>query len=221
MAWLLAPLYDRIVAPAEEACFQGWRHELLAGLTGDVLEIGAGTGANVAHYPAAVRRVVFTEPDPGMRRQLEERLAAARGGGTFAPGAAEVRTDRAAALSVPSGSLDAVVGTLVLCTVPDPAAALAEVRRVLKPGGTFTFLEHVAADDRPDRLRWQRRLDPVWRRVAGGCRLTRRTAEAIEAAGLEPVDLTRESARKAIALIRPTIRGHAMAPITALDRPSS
>ena len=208
MAWLLAPIYDRMVASAEEACFQAWRHDLLADLTGTVLEIGAGTGANVAHYPAVVERVVFTEPDGGMRRQLDDKLAA----GDFAPSGFDVLTDSADHLSFADGSFDAVVGTLVLCTVPDPAAALAEVRRVLKPGGRLVFLEHVAAEDRPDRLRWQHRIDPLWKRVAGGCRLTRRTAEAIEEAGLTIGELTRESARKAAPVMRPTIRGWAFAP---------
>jgi hypothetical protein len=85
------------------------------------------------------------------------------------------------------------------------------VRRVLKPGAPFTFLEHVAAEDRPDRLKWQRRIDPVWRRVAGGCRLARRTADTIEGAGFTIDDVRRESARKAMALVRPTIRGTARA----------
>jgi len=222
MAWLLAPLYDRIVAPTEAACFGEWRRALLADVAGEVLEIGAGTGVNVERYPASVDRVVFTEPDPGMRRQLEDRLATARSSSTFAPAAAEVRDDRADRLGFDDASFDVVVGTLVLCTVPDPAAALAEVRRVLRPGGSFVFLEHVAADDRPDRLKWQRRLDPVWRRVAGGCRLTRRTGESIEAAGFTLTEITRESARKATPLIRPTIRGTATlapAPTPLEDQP--
>ncbi|CAN5627288.1 class I SAM-dependent methyltransferase [soil metagenome] len=210
MAWLLAPIYDRMVAPAEDACFRDWRHELLSGLRGDVLEIGAGTGANIEHYPATVDRVVFTEPDPGMRRRLDDKLAAA--GDAFGPGASEVFTDSADHLSFADASFDAVVGTLVLCTVADPAAALAEVRRVLRPGGRLVFLEHVAAEDRPDRLRWQRRLDPIWKRVVGGCRLTRRTAAEIEAAGFSIGAITRESARKATPVIRPTIRGWATSP---------
>ncbi len=212
MAWLLAPLYDRLVAPTEEACFGAWRAELLAPLNGQVLEIGAGTGANVERYPSSVDRVVFTEPDPGMRRRLEDRLDGARGGSAFAPAESEVFTDSADHLSFADGSFDAVVATLVLCTVPDPDAVLAEVRRVLRPGGRLVFLEHVAAEDKPDRLKWQRRIDPLWRRVVGGCRLTRRTADAIERAGFTMAELTNESARKATPLIRPTIRGHAVSP---------
>lgn len=209
MAWLLAPLYDRLVAPSEEACFQQWRGELLAPLTGQVLELGSGTGANLTRYPASVDRVTFTEPDPWMRRQLVEKLAEAQADGTFAPADAEVRDASAHDLSFAEDGFDAVVATLVLCTVPDPGRALAEARRVLKPGGRLVFLEHVAAEDRPDRLKWQRRLDPIWRQVAGGCRLTRRTADTIEQAGFTIDEITRESARKATPLVRPTIRGSA------------
>lgn len=213
MAWLLAPIYDRMVAPTEEACFQAWRADLLAPLHGDVLELGAGTGANLAHYPAAVDQVVFTEPDPGMRRQLVDKLDALRAVGRFGPASGQVSTDSADQLSYGDRTFDAVVATLVLCTVPDPDAALAEALRVLKPGGRLVFLEHVAAENKPDRLKWQRRIDPVWRRVVGGCRLTRRTAEAIEGAGFTIEAITRESARKASPLVRPTIRGTARAPL--------
>lgn len=207
MAWMLAPIYDRMVAPAEVACFQGWRAELLGAVYGTVLEIGAGTGANLAHYPAAVERLVLAEPDPGMRRQLVDKLSAQRASGAFGPASAEVLTDSADHLSFGDATFDSVVATLVLCTVPDPEAALAEVRRVLKPGGRFLFLEHVAAENKPDRLKWQRRIDPIWRRVAGGCRLTRRTADTIGGAGFTIEAVTRESARKAMPLVRSTIRG--------------
>jgi ubiquinone/menaquinone biosynthesis C-methylase UbiE len=210
MAWLLAPLYDRLVAPSEEACFRAWRTELLSDLSGQVLEIGAGTGANVERYPAAVGVVTFTEPDPGMRRQLIERLDAARAAGSFAPGDATVTPDRSERLPFADESFDAVVATLVLCTVPDPGATLTEIRRVLRPEGRLVFLEHVAAEDRPSRLRWQQRIDPLWKRVVGGCRLTRRTADTIEAAGFRFDAITRESARKATPLVRPTIRGAAV-----------
>ncbi|CAN5804558.1 class I SAM-dependent methyltransferase [soil metagenome] len=212
MGWWLAPFYDRMVARTEEACFRTWRRDLLADLHGEVVELGAGTGANVDRYPITVDRVVFTEPDPGMRRQLVDRLATAQRVGSFAPADAAVLPDPAHRLSVSDGSVDAVVTTLVLCTVPDPSAALAEARRVLRPSGRLVFLEHVAADGRPDRLRWQQRLDPIWHRLVGGCRLTRRTAEAIDRAGFTVEKITPESARKALPVVRPTIRGHATSP---------
>jgi ubiquinone/menaquinone biosynthesis C-methylase UbiE len=200
---LFARFYDPLLAPMEEAGLQTWRAELLAELSGTVVEIGAGTGANLVHYPAAVERLILTEPDPGMLAQLRPRLD--RGG---------VVDQRASASSLPLGDdeADAVVTTLVLCSVPDPGAVLAEVRRVLRPGGRLVFLEHVAAEGRPDRLRWQRRLDHVWPHIAGGCRLTRDTRRAMEDAGFTVGARTRESARKAPPFIRPMIRGHALAP---------
>lgn len=204
---LFARVYDRAVAATEEACFQAWRAELLADLSGTVVELGAGSGANLAHYPAAVERLVVTEPEPVMLSQLRGRLDRVDVG-------IDVAVQRASAASLPLGDdeADAVVATLVLCSVPDQAAVLAEVRRVLRPGGRFVFLEHVAAEDRPDRLRWQRRLDPAWSFVAGGCRLTRRTEAAISEAGFVLGEVTHESARKAVPVVRPTIRGSATAP---------
>ena len=200
-------MYDRFTAPAEEACFQAWRAELLAPLTGEVLEIGAGTGNNLAHYPAAVTRLVVTEPELAMMEQLVPRLPRVQAG-------IEVETQVCGVehLPFPDASFDAVVVTLVLCSVPDQRAALAEIHRVLRPGGRLVFLEHVAAVDRPDRLKWQRRAEPVWKRLAGGCCLTRETAEVIAASGFDlPAEaVTRESARKAMALVRPTVRGTAV-----------
>jgi ubiquinone/menaquinone biosynthesis C-methylase UbiE len=110
----------------------------------------------------------------------------------------------------PAEAFDAVVGTLVLCSVPRLDRALAEIHRVLTPRGRFVFLEHVAADNRPRRLRWQHRVEPLWKRISGGCHLTRRTADAIVAAGFEIADIRRESMRKAWPLVRPTIRGVAV-----------
>ncbi|HXH56037.1 class I SAM-dependent methyltransferase [Iamia sp.] len=204
---LFARFYDPLLAPMEEAGLQIWRAELLAELAGTVVEIGAGTGANLAHYPAAVERLILTEPEPGMLAQLRPRLDQVRS-------EIEVTAQRASASSLPLGDdeADAVVTTLVLCSVPDPGAVLTEVRRVLRPGGRLVFLEHVAAEGRPDRLRWQRRLDHVWPHIAGGCRLTRDTRVAIEDAGFTVEALARESARKAPPFIRPMIRGHALAP---------
>lgn len=184
-----------------------WRAGLLAGLEGDVLEIGAGTGLNLAHYPGTVRRLVLTDPEPAMLDRLRPRLTRVAEGV-----ATEVQVADAGQLPFADDSFDTVVATLVLCSVPDPAAALAEVRRVLRPDGRLVFLEHVAADHRPDRLRWQQRIDPLWKRLAGGCRLTRRTADAITAAGFEVDELTRESARKTSPLTRTTIRGSATSP---------
>ncbi|MBI2710686.1 MAG: class I SAM-dependent methyltransferase [Actinobacteria bacterium] len=205
MAWLFPRIYDRAVARTEEACMAAWRADLIRPLAGDVLEIGAGTGLNLRHYPATVRRLVVTDPEPAMLERLRRRRA-------DLTAAVELQVEQASADHLPFGkaSFDAVVCTLVLCSVPDPPAVLAEVRRVLRPEGRLVFLEHVAAEGRPRRLTWQRRVEPVWKRVAGGCHLTRRTADAIEAAGFRIDTITRESARKALPVVRPTIRGAAV-----------
>jgi len=204
---LFARVYDRVLAPLEEAGLQAGRAELLAGVSGTVVEIGAGTGANLTHYPATVERLVLTEPEPAMLAQLRARL-------DRVPAGVDVTARRAGAASLPlgDGEADAVVATLVLCTVPAPGAVLAEARRVLRPGGRLVFLEHVAADDRPERLRRQRRIELVWPHVAGGCRLTRRTEASMVDAGFAIESITRESARKAPTFIRPMIRGTATAP---------
>lgn len=208
MSWLLAKVYDRLTADMEEACLQRWRADLLAGVGGDVVEIGAGTGRNLAHYGPGVGRLVLTEPDRHMRERLADRVAAEP------PAAAAVEVVDATAERLPfaDASFDAAVTTLVLCSVDDQAAALAELRRVLRPRGRLVFIEHVAADGRPRRLRWQRWVEPVWRRLAGGCRLTRRTGDAIAAAGFEVDDVVRESIRRASPVVRPSVRGTARVP---------
>ena len=207
MGRLLATVYDRIMERAEAACLREWRAELLRDLAGEVLEVGAGTGLNLPHYPPSLGRLILSEPDPHMARRLLRRARAHRGG------RAEVLEASLENLPLPDDAADAVVATLVLCSVPHLDRALAEIHRVLRPGGRLVFLEHVAAEDRPRRLRWQRRVEPVWRRVAGNCHLTRRTADAIATAGFEVLELRRESMRKSWPLVRPTIRGVARKPL--------
>jgi len=207
---LFAGVYDRMLAPMEQAGLREWRRALLADLTGTVVEVGAGTGVNLPLYPATVERLVLTDPSPAMLSRL--RAAADRDTTDPGPRSVEVVEAHADALPFDDGEVDAVVSTLVLCSVPDPAAVLAEARRVLRPGGRLVFLEHVAAEDRPARLRWQRRLDHVWPHVAGGCHLDRRTGVAIADAGFVLGDVTRESARKASPLVRAMIRGTATSP---------
>lgn len=208
MSRFVAALYDRFMAESEVACLAEWRRALLADLTGDVVEIGAGTGANLPHYPDGLRSLTLTEPDPHMRR----RLALAVSQGVERPFTVEISDAAATALPVPDASRDAVVCTLVLCTVPDPRAVLREVVRVLRPGGRFVYLEHVAAWDNPARLRWQRALEPAWRVLADGCHLTRRTGEHIRDAGLVVDSERRESMRKALPWVRPSLRGVARRP---------
>ena len=151
------------------------RVRLLAGARGAVLEVGGGTGANLAHY-RGVDRVTVVEPDPHMRKKLCPKAAAA----SFP---VEVSAAGAEALPFPGGSFDTVVSTLVLCTVPDQALALGEIRRVLRPGGLLLFIEHVRAEGA--MARWQDRIVPLWERLLGGCHPNRDTVAAIEEAGFE------------------------------------
>jgi len=204
MGRLTAALYDRFTRGSEVACLQAWRAELLRDLTGHVLEVGAGTGLNLPFYPPTLARLVLSEPDPHMRNELAKKVRA-----TDIP-RVEVLDASLDDLRLPAESFDAIVGTLVLCSVPRLDHALAEIRRVLKPRGQFVFLEHVAAENRPRRLRWQHRIEPIWKRISGGCHLTRRTAQAIAAAGFTVGRIQRESMRKAWPLVRPTIRGVAV-----------
>jgi ubiquinone/menaquinone biosynthesis C-methylase UbiE len=203
MSRFLAAVYDGFMRETERACLGAWRTELLRGLAGEVAEVGAGTGLNLPHYPSAVTRLTLAEPDRAMRRHLAARHS-------LEPGRAQ-RVDVVDApgerLPFADASLDAVVGTLVLCTVRDPSVVLAEVRRVLKPGGAYVFLEHGPAEPGSSRLRWQRRIEPAWRILADGCRLTRRADTALEAAGFHIESSRRESMRKAWPVMRPTIRG--------------
>ena len=206
MSWLMAKFYDRLIEQSEQACLREWRRDLLAEVTGRVLEVGAGTGLNVPYYTSDVTRLVLSEPEPHMRSQLQTRLAAAL------PSEVELSDAILDQLPMPDRSFDAVVATLVLCSVRDLDQALEEIYRVLSPGGQLVFLEHVGADDRPDRLKWQRRIEPLWKVLAGNCHLTRRTEQAIERAGFEMLQIQRESIRKAMPLTRPSIRGIAVKP---------
>ncbi len=203
MSWLFAALYDRFMHRTEEACLRDWREKLLSGLRGTVAEIGAGTGANLPYYGASVTRLTLLEPDDEMRR----RLAARRAGAHVRAAEVDVAGASGETLPFPDASLDAVVGTLVLCTVRDPSAVLSEVRRVLKPSGAYVFLEHGAADDGSSRLRWQRRLEPAWKKFVEGCHLTRRADVALAAAGFRIEGMQRESMREAWPVLRPTVRG--------------
>ena len=200
----MAAWYDRSLAKVEDACLREWRADLLGDLGGEVLEVGAGTGLNVAHYGPAVSRLVLAEPDPHMRAKLEQRAGTG--------GVVEVVESGVDPMPFADESFDVVVATLVLCSVPDPEAGLAEIHRVLRPGGQFVYLEHVAAVENPKRHRWQRRVEPVWKRVAGNCHLTRATDQAIPAAGFELVDARRESMRKMSPLLRTSARGVAVKP---------
>jgi len=203
---LFARFYARIADAADDAGVGEHRDELLAGLAGRVVEVGCGPGTNFAHYPATVTEVVAVEPEPYLR---DHAVRAAR----TAPVPVGVVDGVAHDLPCPTAGADAAVASLVLCSVRDPAEALAEMRRVVRPGGELRFYEHVAAEGA--RLaRLQRRLDLVWPHVAGGCHLTRDTASAIRAAGWEVTELRRFEFRPCAlaAPVSPHILGRATNP---------
>jgi ubiquinone/menaquinone biosynthesis C-methylase UbiE len=205
---LFARFYDRVMATTEEAGLSARRRQLLAGVSGRVVEIGAGTGANLPHYPETVVELVLVEPEAAMRAQLARRL---RGDAAAGQAARRASILAAGAESIPlaDGSFDCAVSTLALCTVEDQARALAELARVLRPGGRLVFIEHVRAQE-PRLQRWQDRLQPLWRRPGRGCRLNRDTLAAIEAAGFRVVTLERGAMPKAPAIVRPMIAGAAV-----------
>lgn len=164
------------------------RADIAGRATGRVLEYGFGTGANLPHYGAAVTEVVGVEPGGGMVERTHQRLANLRTGGSRVP-PVTLYQGSAEALDFADGSFDTVLAFLVLCTIPDAAAALREAHRVLKPGGQLLFFEHVRAPD-PGVARWQDRINPLWNKVACGCHLNRETRTLIDAAGFAYRELT-------------------------------
>jgi ubiquinone/menaquinone biosynthesis C-methylase UbiE len=197
---IFAGLYDRIGAGWEEKYGTELRRELLADARGRVLEIGVGTGLSFAHYPA-VDELVGVEPSGPMLRRARHRALIAHRDVTLVQAPAEN-------LPFEDDSFDTVVAIAVLCTVDHPGRALGEVRRVLRPGGSFLFSEHVRSSD-PGRARWQDLLERPWGFVAGGCHPNRRTLGEIEAAGFVVGDLEQGELPAVPRLVRPYVRGDA------------
>jgi SAM-dependent methyltransferase len=175
-------IYSRHVLPRlleaamHEPRLGRFREPVLAHARGRVLEIGFGTGANLPWYPEAIRRIETVEPDPAIGARAAPHIAAS---------GRQVITHRLPAERLPfeAGSFDTVVSTFTLCSIPDVAAALGEVARVLRPDGQFLFLEHGLAPD-PGVARWQHRLTPLQKRIGGGCHLDRPVLELLARAGL-------------------------------------
>ncbi len=204
---LFARFYDRLTARTERAGLGQMRQQLLGSASGRVLELGAGTGHNLEHYTDAVTELVLAEPDPNMARILRERLE--RDG--TAAGHPSVIEAAAEELPFDDGSFDAVVATLVLCTVENPVRAVSEARRVLVEGGRFLYLEHVRSA-RPGLARWQDWLERPWGWVSGGCHPNRATDQLLAGAGFWIDSLERDKLPKAPPLVRPVIRGIAVRP---------
>lgn len=172
-----ARAYERISAESEERGTAEKRDRVLSGLSGRVVEVGAGNGMNFGHYPDTVTEVVAVEPEDRLRERAER-----AGAGASVP--VRVVAGHAGALPVEDGAFDAVVASLVLCSVTDVAAALAEIRRVLRPGGELRFFEHVRSAN-PMFGVLEDALSPLWSRMGGGCRLNRDTEASIRAAGFD------------------------------------
>jgi ubiquinone/menaquinone biosynthesis C-methylase UbiE len=200
--WLFAAMYDRMLAGVEKAGLRDRRTWLLESARGKVLEIGAGTGANLPLYGSNIEALTLAEPEAPMARRLAKQLREQSR-------AVELVEASAEQLPMPDGQFDTVVSTLVLCTVPDPLRALREVRRVLKPGGQFLFIEHVRSEE-PKLAKWQDRLNAINRVIAHGCNCNRSTLEMIEQAGFTVRSLEKGLLAKAPPFVRPLITGVAV-----------
>lgn len=199
---LFAAVYDRGLRATEEAGLREMRRQVLADARGRTIDLGAGTGANLDLYPEAVEELVLAEPDPHMAKQLRGKLADS----AVTPELVEAPAE---SLPFEDASFDTAVFTLVLCTVPDPQAALAETARILKPGGELLFIEHVRAEE-PGLARWQDRLERPWHFLADGCHCNRDTVANIEASPLTVERVEHGELPKAPPLVRPLVRGHAV-----------
>jgi SAM-dependent methyltransferase len=198
---LYAAVYDRMMATSEARGLSDRRQTLLSDARGRVLEIGAGTGLNLVHYPPGpVDSVVALEPDPAMRRRLLSRIAA--GGSPVPYEVHEAGVDEAA---FPDGSFDTVVATLALCAVPDQERAVAAIRRWLAPNGRLLFIEHVRAPGITGRL--QSAVGPLWRHAAAGCHLDRDTLAVLRRSDLAVTDCERFAMPAASFLFSTCVQG--------------
>jgi ubiquinone/menaquinone biosynthesis C-methylase UbiE len=202
---LFAFYYPRLVALAENAGQRETRRELVAAANGQTLELGAGSGLNLPHYTERVTELIVTEPSEHMLVHLRAALA------EDPPPVGSWKLTQAGAEELPfeDESFDTVVGTYVLCTIPDPGRALEEVARVLRPGGQYLFLEHVHAGEGTLLGRFQDLVQLPHRYIAAGCRPNRRTGALLERSPLEIGRLEHGAQPRAFPTVRPTIIGTA------------
>ncbi len=200
MSRLFATLYDPVLALSERACLGAWRRELLRAATGQVLEIGAGTGHNLTYFPGSVTSLILTEPNRAMRARLLSNL-------TGLENEPQVVADPAEHLGFDRDRFDCVVATFVLCSVSDLSRALTELRRVLRDDGQLLLLEHIPAPPNSATRRLQERLDPLWSRAAGGCHLNRDLMTALDVAGFAPAEIIHDQIAWAPTFLRHALRG--------------
>jgi len=196
--------YDRFSKGSERAGLAEMRRNLIAGASGDVLEIGGGTGANLGYYGAGVESVTITEPEPPMLKRLQRKAREQNSHATVLRAPAED-------LPFEDASFDTVVSTLVLCGVDDQPRAVRELRRVLRPGGRLMFIEHVRSDE-PRVAKMQDRMNPL-NRFMVCCDCNRPTLETIRSAGFDVTALEETELPKAPPFVRPLIIGTATAPL--------
>lgn len=196
-----AAVYEPSLWIGELTGMRGRRKELLRHARGRTVELGSGTGLNLAHYPEDLEELILTEPEAPMRKRLARKVR--RSGRD-----AQVIGAPAERLPFDDDSVDTVVSTLVLCTVDSPDLALREIARVLRPGGQLLFVEHVRSES-PRLAAWQDRLAGPWQRFAEGCRCNRATVELIQARGLEVDRLSHAKWHAVPAIVRPLVTGRA------------
>ena len=201
-AWarLFAATYDPFLWIGERAGMRRHRHDLLAQARGRTLEIGSGTGLNLCHYPDDLDGLVLAEPDPSMRKRLENAVRRSERNAKVIDAGAEH-------LPFGDATIDTVVSTLVLCTVDAPDAALREIGRVLRPDGQLLFIEHVRSES-PPLARWQDLLARPWQRFAEGCRCNRATLDLMDACGFR-LDARAAAWRGMPRIVRPLVVGRA------------
>ncbi len=196
----MAKLYDKAMRNVEKSCLAAWRQDLFANLSGNVLEIGCGTGVNLSYYPDSVSMLTLTDSESHMLKILESKAV------EDLKKNFTTKVCSADALDFPDNSFDAVVSTLVLCSVNSVTGSLNEIRRVLKPDAKFYFIEHTINDD-PHIVKWQRRIQPLWGRLTGNCHLDRDTRNSLLQTGFTFESIEKTAFVNVPKIISPVIKG--------------